>query len=60
MQKPVMLGEGALSYSRDFERTVVELDRRKNSRAPSDWLTNMTELTLIPCSSFALIVDSIC
>lgn len=54
-------GPSALSYSLDFERTGEELDRRKNySRGCSDRLTNMTELTLMPCSSFALIVDSIC
>lgn len=68
-QAAVMLGDpgrkgmeasSALRYSLDFERTG-ELDRRKNySRGCSDRLTNMTELTLMPCSSFALIVDSIC
>lgn len=44
----------ALSYSLDSERTGVELDRRKklHSRGCSDRLTNMTALTLMPCSSF--------
>lgn len=70
VQAVVMLGDpgikgteapSALSYSLDFERTGDELDRRRNySRGCSDRLTNMTELTLMPCSSFALIVDSIC
>lgn len=32
----------------------------QDSRGCSDRLTNMAELTLMPCSSFALIVDSIC
>lgn len=54
-------GPSALSYGVDFERTGEELDRRRiHSRGCSDRLTNMTELTLMPCSSFALIVDSIC
>lgn len=53
-------GPSALSYSLDFERTAEESDRRKNSSGRSDRLTNTSELTLMPCSSFALIVDSIC
>lgn len=53
-------GPSALSYSLDFEPTVEELDRRTNSSGGSDRLTNPSELTLMPCSSFALIVDSIC
>lgn len=53
-------GPSALSYSLDFERTVEESDRRTNSSDRSDRLTNPSELTLMPCSSFALIVDSIC